>query len=39
MALGRQAAPHIAGPKLQQGFAIVSGVVAAGMAAHAATWI
>jgi uncharacterized membrane protein YfcA len=39
MALGRQAAPHIAGPKLQQGFAIVAGMVSLAMAAHAVAWI
>jgi uncharacterized protein len=36
MALGRQAAPHIAGPKLQQGFAVTAGIVSIAMAAHAA---
>jgi uncharacterized protein len=35
MALGRQAAPHIAGPKLQQGFAVTAGIVSIAMAAHA----
>jgi uncharacterized protein len=35
MALGRQVAPHIAGPKLQQGFAATAGVVSIAMAAHA----
>ena len=34
MMLGRQAAPLIAGPRLQQGFAIVSGLVAIAMAGH-----
>ena len=36
MAMGRHAAPHIAGPTLQQGFAIVSGIVSIVMVAHVA---
>lgn len=39
MALGRLVAPRIAGPRLQQGFAIMAGIVALLMAAHAAAWI
>lgn len=39
MGLGRIAAPRIAGPHLQQGFAVVAGLVALIMAAHAAAWI
>ena len=36
MLAGRRAAPRIAGPRLQQGFAVVMLVVAVGLAAHAA---
>lgn len=39
MSLGRMAAPRIAGPHLQQGFAAVAGLVSLAMAAHAVTWI
>ena len=39
MTLGRQVAPHIAGPKLQQGFSIVAGIVSLAMTAHATALI
>lgn len=39
MALGRLVAPRIAGPRLQQGFAVMAMLVSLGMAAHVAAWI
>jgi uncharacterized membrane protein YfcA len=36
---GHALAPRIAGPRLQQGFAVLMIVVAAGMAAHASGWL
>ena len=39
MMLGRRLAPFISGPHLQQGFAVIAGIVALVMAAHAAAWI
>ena len=39
MALGRLVAPRIAGPRLQQGFAVMAMIVSLGMAAHSAAWI
>jgi uncharacterized protein len=39
MVLGRVVAPRIAGPRLQQGFAVMAGVVALGMIARAMTWL
>jgi hypothetical protein len=35
MLAGRRLAPRVAGPRLQQGFAVVMLVVAVGLAAHA----
>ena len=39
MMLGRWLAPFISGPHLQQGFAVMAGIVSLIMAAHAAAWI
>ena len=39
MMLGRRLAPFISGPHLQQGFAVIAGIVSLVMAAHAAAWI
>jgi uncharacterized membrane protein YfcA len=39
MLAGRRVAPRVAGPRLQQGFAVVMLLVAIGLAAHAAGWI
>ena len=39
MMLGRRIAPFISGPHLQQGFAVMAGIVSLVMAAHAAAWI
>lgn len=39
MMLGRRLAPFISGPHLQQGFAVMAGIVSLVMAAHAAAWI
>jgi len=39
MTLGRLMAPRIAGPYLQQAFAVAAGIVSMVMAVHAAAWI
>lgn len=39
MLAGRRLAPHVAGPRLQQGFAALMLIVAAGLGVHAAGWI